>query len=609
MLFCRGGKEKGKHMENELAVKHLTVSFSTPGGSLQAVRDVSFFLKKGETLALVGESGCGKSATVRAIAGVEAENAVTEEGEVIYKGQNLLQMTERERCCIRGNEIAMIFQNPVSSLNPVMPVGKQLRETFSKRMFANGKKEKLTKKEVNRKLEVLLKEVGITDTESFCKKYPFALSGGMCQRAAIAIALVNNPEILICDEPTTSLDAITQAQILKLIDKLKKERNLSVIFISHDLGVVSKTADRIAVMYAGKIVETGTCKEIFREPAHPYTRALLEAIPDLETGKLPKGIPGCMTDMKNPPVGDAFAERNPYALKMDYERQPPLVFLSPTHTASTWLLHEKALEAGWHENRRNVADTEKTEQMVRNRLYPETEELLVVRHLCKTFGKTKAVDDISFSMKEGEILGLVGESGCGKTTTARMLLGLCEKTAGSISFKGGRTQMQMIFQDSLSSLDPRMTAGEIVAEGLFLQGERDLGKIERQVREMLLLTGLSERYENRYPHELSGGERQRLGIARTLIVKPKLLVADEPLSALDVSVQAQIMELLKNMQERFGLAVLLIGHDLSAVRCLAQRTGVMKQGKLVELAETETLFSTPRHPYTKQLLQAIQRPY
>lgn len=608
MLFYREEKEKGKHMENKLVVKHLTVSFSTPEGRVQAVRDVSFFLKKGETLAVIGESGCGKSATVRTIAGVEAENAVLEAGEVFYKGRNLLQMTERERCCIRGNEIAMIFQNPVSSLDPVMPVGKQLRETFHKRMFADGKKEKLTKKEVNRRMEVLLREVGITDTENFCKKYPFALSGGMCQRAAIAIALANNPKILICDEPTASLDAIAQAQILKLIDKLKKERELSVIFISHDLSVVSKTADRIAVMYAGKIVETGTRKEIFMAPAHPYTRALLEAIPDLETGKLPKAIPGCMPDMKNPPVGDAFAERNPYALKIDYEKQPPLFSISPTHTASTWLLHEKAPETVWHDDRRNVADTEKTEQGVRSRLYPEAEELLTVRHLCKTFGKTKAVDDISFSMQEGEILGLVGESGCGKTTTARMLLGLCEKTAGSISFKGGRTQMQMIFQDSLSSLNPRMTAGEIVAEGLFLQGEKDLEKIERQVREMLLLTGLSEGCENRYPHEFSGGERQRLGIARALVVKPKLLVADEPLSALDVSVQAQIMELLKNLQKRFGLAVLLIGHDLSVVRCLAQRTGVMKQGKLVELTETETLFSHPCHPYTKQLLQAIQRP-
>ena len=332
-------------MKNKLAVKNLVVSYKTPEGRVQAVRDISFVLKKRETLALVGESGCGKSATAKALLGVLAENALIEGGSVFYENKDLLQMSEKDLCEIRGDKISMIFQDPVSCLDPVMRVGRQLTETIlvkAKRGRKSGEKSILTKAAAKSRAICLMKEVGISDAESCYNKYPFELSGGMCQRIAIAIALANDPEVLICDEPTTALDVTIQAQILELLRKLKEERGLSIIFITHDLGVVANMADRVAVMYAGKIVEIGTCEDIFYTPAHPYTWALLTAMPDLETkGKL-EAIPGTPPDMISPPIGDAFAERNPYALKIDYEMQPPMFQISETHAAATWLLHPDA---------------------------------------------------------------------------------------------------------------------------------------------------------------------------------------------------------------------------------------------------------------------------
>ncbi len=336
------------HMNNKLTVKNLVVSFKTPEGKVQAVRDISFTLKKGETLALVGESGCGKSATAKALLGVLAENAVIEGGSILYEDKDLLQMSEKELCDIRGDKISMIFQDPVSCLDPVMRVGRQLTETMlvkAKRCRKSGEKAILTKTAAKSRAIRLLKEVGISDAESCYNKYPFELSGGMCQRIAIAIALANAPEVLVCDEPTTALDVTIQAQILELLHKLQEERGLSVIFITHDLGVVANMADRVAVMYAGKIVETGTCEDIFYTPAHPYTWALLVAMPDLEITDGLEAIPGTPPDMISPPKGDAFAERNPYALQIDYERQPPIFQISETHWAATWLLHPDAPKA------------------------------------------------------------------------------------------------------------------------------------------------------------------------------------------------------------------------------------------------------------------------
>ena len=321
--------------EHTLQVNHLQIAFRTGNGLVRAVRDISFRLEKGRTLAIVGESGSGKSVTSRAIMGLLAPNAVVEGGEILYKGKDLLKMSEKELCKLRGDKIAMIFQNPMSALDPIMPIGKQIAEA----MVINGK---LSKADAKNKALRLMEEVGIRNAKSRYGKYPFEFSGGMRQRIVIAIALAADPEILICDEPTTALDVTIQAQILELINKLKEERHLSVSFITHDLGVVANVADDIAVMYAGKIVERGTAEDIFYDPRHPYTWALLTAMPDLETtGKL-QAIPGATPNMLHPPVGDAFAPRNPYAMEIDFEEQPPMFEISSTHAAATWLLHPNA---------------------------------------------------------------------------------------------------------------------------------------------------------------------------------------------------------------------------------------------------------------------------
>ncbi|MBQ7768923.1 MAG: ABC transporter ATP-binding protein [Oscillospiraceae bacterium] len=321
--------------EHTLQVNHLQIAFRTGNGLVQAVRDISFRLEKGRTLAIVGESGSGKSVTSRAIMGLLAPNAVVEGGEILYKGKDLLKMSEKELCKLRGDKIAMIFQDPMSALDPIMPIGKQIAEA----MVINGK---LSPADAKNKALRLMEEVGIRNAKSRYGKYPFEFSGGMRQRIVIAIALAADPEILICDEPTTALDVTIQAQILELINKLKEERHLSVIFITHDLGVVANVADDIAVMYAGKIVERGTAEDIFYDPRHPYTWALLTAMPDLETtGKL-QAIPGAPPNMLHPPAGDAFAPRNPYAMEIDFEEQPPMFEISPTHAAATWLLHPNA---------------------------------------------------------------------------------------------------------------------------------------------------------------------------------------------------------------------------------------------------------------------------
>lgn len=469
--------------ENKLLeVKDLYVTFTTYSGKVHAVRGVNFEVNSGETLAIVGESGSGKSVTARAVMGILAKNANIEHGEVLYKGVDLLKLPEKEMAKYRGDELAMIFQDPLSSLDPVMRIGKQITE-------AAVLKKNTTKEQAKDKALSLMKAVGIPEPEVRYTQFPFQFSGGMRQRIVIATALACDPELLICDEPTTALDVTVQAKILELIKQIQDERNIGVIFITHDLGVVAHLADKVAVMYAGKVVEYGTVYEIYEKPRHPYTMALLAAMPDLETDSNYElyTIPGAPPNMLYPPVGDAFAPRNQFAMQIDLEQQPPFFDVSETHRAATWLLHPDAPDVELDAFKNKVKSF--SNQTVSKYHHTEKEEpLLSVRNLKQHFtsgrGKNKivvkAVDNISFDIYRGESFGLVGESGCGKTTTGRTIIRLYKPTDGEIIYKGKdiagkltkeearevHQSISMIFQDPIASINPRMTVKEIIGEGL-----------------------------------------------------------------------------------------------------------------------------------------------
>lgn len=615
-------QKSGQHL---LEVNNLHVDFSTYSGTVHAVRGVNFHVDRGETLAIVGESGSGKSVTARTVMGILSKNAIVSEGEVLYNGTNILNFSEEEMCKIRGEEIGMIFQDPMSSLDPVQRVGRQISEAPRVR----GKMSNADAKDLSIKL---MDQVGIKNTEERYRQYPFQFSGGMRQRIVIATALACNPELLICDEPTTALDVTVQAKIIDLIKEIQRVRNIGVIFITHDLGVVANVSDRVAVMYAGRIVEYGTVEEIFSNPRHPYTMALMAAMPDLNTDSSYElyTIPGAPPNMLNPPKGDAFAPRNRYAMEIDQKYQPPFFKLSDTHYAATWLLHEKAPHVVLDTYKNKIKSRAK--EGVEHRKFLKTDDVLIsIKNLKQYFTSgyggnrmtVKAVDNVSFDIHKGETFGLVGESGCGKTTTGRTIIRLYEPTSGSISFNGKditgkltreekrdiNSKMSMIFQDPIASLNPRMTVKEIIAEGLKINHLcKDDQEIDEKVYKMLSIVGLTREHATRYPHEFSGGQRQRIGVARALITNPEFVIADEPVSALDVSIQAQVLNLLNSLKKDMNLTMLFIAHDLSVVKYVSDRIGVMYFGKLVEVGYSEEVYQNPLHPYTKSLLSAIPIP-
>lgn len=613
-------------METILEVKDLHISFKTYAGTVQAIRGVDFTLKKGETLAIVGESGSGKSVTSRAIMKLLPEGISTiSKGEILFNGQDLVSLSERKMQNIRGSEISMIFQDPMTALNPTMKVGLQVVESVRKHR-------KIAQKEAKKIALELFELVGIPNVELRYNQYPHQFSGGMRQRIMIALALACNPKILIADEPTTALDVTIQAQILDLLKDVQKKTGTAIILITHDLGVVANIADSVAIMYAGKIVEKGTVDEIFYDPRHPYNWGLLSSMPNLDTKGELISIPGSPPNLMNPPKGDPFAARNEYAMAIDYQLEPPMYQITDTHYAASWLLHEKApkVTPPVSVNEKGISLVQKALDIEDNEgnHYLSNEPIMEVKNLKKYFQldknqTLKAVDDVSFHIMKGETLGLVGESGCGKSTTGRTILKLYDTTYGEVIFnkkkingnvkneekKAIHRKMQMVFQDPYASLDSRKTVEDIIAEGMDIH-QLYQTKAERteKVKDLLELVGLQKDHASRYPHEFSGGQRQRIGIARALAVDPEFLILDEPISALDVSIQAQVVNLLKKLQKEKGLTYLFIAHDLSMVKYISDRIGVMYLGGLVELAPAEELYKEPLHPYTKALLSAIPIP-
>lgn len=607
-------------MKRLLEVKNLHVSFHTQAGVVKAVRGVNFTINEGETLAIVGESGSGKSVTSKAIMKLLPEKIATyDSGQVLFDGQDLLEAPERRMEVVRGSEIAMVFQDPMTALNPTMTIGKQVAESVMKHQG-------LSKKEAQKRAVEILELVGIPEPATRVNQYPHQFSGGMRQRVVIAIAIACNPRLLIADEPTTALDVTIQAQILDLLRDIQKRMGTAIILITHDLGVVANMADKVAVMYAGKIVEEGTVNEVFYESQHPYTWGLLKSIPDLDAEEVLYSIPGSPPDLLHPPAGDAFAVRNEFALAIDYKTQPPMFKVSDSHSAATWLLHPKAPDLSsviQVKERERVAVAKK-----RNSKIAAPSPIIQVKELQKHFQlsgnkQLRAVDGVSFDINKGETLGLVGESGCGKSTTGRTIIRLYEPTGGEVYFDGEpihgqlkkgqenrmKQKIQMIFQDPYASLDPRKKVLDSVAEGIDIHGLAASSKDRKDIVQHLLeVVGLNKEFMNRYPHEFSGGQRQRVGIARALAVNPEVIIADEPISALDVSIQAQVVNLMKDLQYEKELTYLFIAHDISMVKYISDRIGVMYLGNLVELAPTKAISENPLHPYTQALMSAVPVP-
>ena len=609
-----------------LSAKDVEVTFSLRGNKLVAIRRASLDLYEGETLAIVGESGSGKSVFTKCFVGMLDKNGSITHGSIEYDGMDLTELSEKEWLKVRGKKIAMVTQDPMTSLNPLKTIGKQIQESVE---LHQGLRGAAAKAETIRMLEA----VGIPDPERRYKQYPHEFSGGMRQRVVIAIAEACRPQILICDEPTTALDVTIQAQILDLIRRLQKEQNMTIIYITHDLGVVANVADRVAVMYAGQVIEIGMANEVFFDPWHPYTWALLSALPQLgvKGEKLP-AIDGTPPNLFNKIVGDAFAPRNKHALNIDFLEEPPMYEVTATHEVKAWLRDPRAPKVEQPNAIKLLESQDGKSKGTDPNAYhphldPNRQPLIEVKNMQVTFGtgrkKFVAVNDVNFTIYKGETFALVGESGSGKTTIGRALVRINPITAGDVYLEGQKINgkiskaqdlnvirsCQMIFQDPMASLNERAKVDYIVSEGL-INHHLYSSEQERQekVQKALEEVGLLPEFSSRFPHEFSGGQRQRIGIARALIMEPKFIVADEPISALDVSIRAQVLNLLNDLKQKRGLTYMFIAHDLSVVRFISDRIAVIHKGRIVELAEAEELFLHPLHPYTQALLSAVPNP-
>ncbi|VIO65257.1 Glutathione import ATP-binding protein GsiA [Bradyrhizobium ivorense] len=523
-----------------VSIKNLKLALPSGSDRPYAVDGISFDLVPGKILCVVGESGSGKSMCAHALLGLLPDTIIREAGEIAYDGRNLLTLDDTGWLALRGRHIAIVFQEPMTALNPLMRIGDQIAEMFEAHNL-------LTPRQRKQKALQLLHEVGLPEPERSVRAYPHQLSGGQRQRAMIAMALALEPTILVADEPTTALDVTTQAQILELIRDLQRRRNMAVMFITHDFGVVSDIADRVVVLQHGKVVEQGAADDVFWRPQHPYTCALLAAVPSMQ-----------------PPPRAPLADR---------ARAVEVVGLDKTYVSG----------GGWFQPERRV----------------------------------QAAKQVNFDILQGETVGLVGESGSGKSSVARLVMRLIEPDQGTVrlgdtdftriagkALRRERSRIQMIFQDPFASLNPRRKVGNIIADGPIAHGT-DPAVARQRATELLGLVGLNASAMERYPHEFSGGQRQRIGIARALALEPEIIVADEAVSALDVSVQAQVLNLLEDLKARLGLSMLFITHDLRVAAQICDRIAVMQRGAIVELKPTAALFSAPEHPYTRELLAAV----
>ncbi|MEK7875405.1 MAG: ABC transporter ATP-binding protein [Pseudomonadota bacterium] len=607
-----------------LKIENLSTWLDTQDAVVRAIEGLSLEIGRGETFALLGESGCGKSMTALSVMRLLPDAGQVVSGTVELAGEDLLRKPETAMRDIRGRRVAMIFQEPMLSLNPVMTVGAQIAETLERHTGLAGAA-------LAARVIELLNAVGIPDPARRRTEYPFQLSGGMKQRVMIAMALACDPELLIADEPTTALDVTIQAQILDLLRELQRTSGMSVLLITHDLAVVAEMAQRVAVMYAGEIVETASREQFFTSPAHPYSRKLFDSLPgNLRRGETLAVIRGSVPPLTSEFVGCRFTERCDYAWDLCRRVAPPWYEVGGGQGARCHLY--AAGVKGEALGVRREAETEKREAGLPLTPHPShlTDPLLRVEDLKVYFpirsgvlqrvtGNVKAVDGVSLTIAAGRTLGLVGESGCGKTTVGKGILRLTEPTGGRVLYAGEdlarltraelrarRNQVQIIFQDPYASLNPRMRVAEIIEEGMAALGVgADAADRSRRIDALLVEVGLAPEMKQRYPHEFSGGQRQRIAIARALSVEPRLIICDEPTSALDVSVQAQILNLLKSLQDKMGLAYLFITHNISVVEFLAHEVAVMYLGRIVETGSVDEVLKSPRHPYTRALLSAV----
>ena len=619
---------QGMASEPVISVRDLTVSFASEAGTVRAVRGMNFDLYPGKTLGIVGESGSGKSVTSMAIMGLLDKNASVK-GSITYHGEELLNKSDFEMSEIRGKGIAMVFQDPLSALTPVFSIGDQIKEAL---VTHNPK---MTEQQIHDRSIELMNLVGIPDPEGRLKSFPHEFSGGMRQRVMIAMAIANDPDVIIADEPTTALDVTIQAQVLEVLRKAQRETGAAVIFITHDLGVIAGVADDIVVMYAGRPVEKADVDSIFDHPAMPYTMGLLGAVPrsDRERNSRLVPIPGSPMNLVNMPKGCPFAPRCPLATDICHTTEPAMepVPGRPDQFVACHRTQEIVSKGLTFHDVYTVAEAAKSKFAGIPR--DERKMVLDVKHMRKTFpltaggflrrkiGEVKAVDDVTLDVREGETVALVGESGSGKSTTLMEIMEFKQPQDGEIEMFGTklehkiprekrrelRSAVQYVFQDPMSSLDPRLPIYDILAEPMKVQ-HYSKEQIRERIGELMRLVELNPDQVDRFPTQFSGGQRQRIAIARALSVNPQLVLLDEPVSALDVSIQAGVINLLEDLQNKLGVAYLFVAHNLSVVRHISSRVAVMYLGRIVESGDTEDVFEHPLHPYTQALISAVPVP-